>query len=105
MARADVEGIQTWWQPAEHSITITLRVTPGGRRSELIERAPDRLRVRVGARAVDGKANVELERFIAELFHVRRSAVSLLRGERSRDKTLRIDGIVTPPDELLAGYS
>jgi hypothetical protein len=100
MARHEVESTPTWWRSDEDSITISLRVAPGGRRSELIEVAPDRLRVRVGARAVDGKANTELERFLADLFHVRRSAVSLLRGERSRDKTVRIDGLVAPPPEL-----
>jgi hypothetical protein len=101
MARHEVESTPTWWRAGEDSITISLRVAPGGRRSELIEVAPDRLRVRVGARAVEGKANAELERFLADLFHVRRSAVALLRGERSRDKTVRIDGLVAPPPELL----
>jgi uncharacterized protein (TIGR00251 family) len=101
MVRREVAGDRTWWRPGEHSITISLHVAPGGRRSELIEVAPDRLRVRVGARAVEGKANAELERFLADLFHVRRSAVSLLRGEKSRDKTVRIDGLVAPPPELL----
>jgi hypothetical protein len=101
MARSEAAGAATWWQPGEHAITVSLRVSPGGRRSELIEVAPDRLRVRVGARAVEGQANEELERFLAELFHVRRSAVSLVRGARSRDKTVRIDGVVAPPAELL----
>ena len=58
--------------------------------------------MRIGARAVEGTANAELDRFVAELFHVRRSAVSLVRGARSRDKQVRIDGIVTPPGELLS---
>ncbi len=74
-----------------------LRVTPGARRNEVIDAASDRLRVRIAARAVDGKANKELQSFIGELFGVRRSAVTLLRGERSRDKTLWIEGIDEPP--------
>jgi hypothetical protein len=102
MARHEAASTRTWWTPGEHAITVSLRVTPGGRRSELIEITPDRLRVRVGARAVEGKANAELERFVAELFHVRRSAVSLLSGARSRDKQVRIDGIVAPPRDLLS---
>ena len=76
---------------------MLLRVTPGARRNEVIDAASDRLRVRIAARAVDGKANTELQSFIAELFGVRRSAVTLLRGERSRDKTLWIEGIDEPP--------
>ena len=76
---------------------MLLRVTPGTRRNEVIDAASDRLRVRIAARAVDGKANKELQSFIGELFGVRRSAVTLLRGERSRDKTLWIEGIDEPP--------
>jgi uncharacterized protein (TIGR00251 family) len=102
MARREVESNPTWWRAGEDAITVSLRVTPGGRQSEVIEVAADQMRVRVGARAVEGKANAELERFLAELFHVRRSAVSLLRGTTSRDKTVRIDGIVAPPAELLS---
>jgi uncharacterized protein (TIGR00251 family) len=98
-------GDPTWWLPGEGAITVSLRVTPGGRRSEVIEVAADRMRVRVRARAVEGKANAELERFLAELFHVRRSAVTLVRGATSRDKTVRISGILAPPAELLSGLS
>jgi hypothetical protein len=54
--------------------------------------------VRVAARAVEGKANAELVRFLAELFGVRRSAITIARGERSRDKTVHVAGIDAPPD-------
>jgi uncharacterized protein (TIGR00251 family) len=86
-----------WWRPGEDSITVSVRVTAGNRRSEVIEIGPDHIRVRVAARPVDGQANAELEGFLAELFQVRRSSVSILRGARSRDKTIRIAGIVAPP--------
>jgi hypothetical protein len=86
-----------WWSGGDGGITVSLRVTPGARRNEVIDTAGGRLRVRIAARAVDGKANREMQSFIGELFGVRRSAVTLLRGERSRDKTLWIEGIDEPP--------
>lgn len=79
---------------------MSVRVTPGARRSEVIDASGDRLRIRVAAPALEGRANAEVERFVAALFGVRRSAVSLVRGERSRDKTLRIAGIESPPADL-----
>jgi len=79
---------------------LSVRVTPGARRSEVIDASGDRLRIRVAAPALEGRANAEVERFVAALFGVRRSAVSLVRGERSRDKTLRIAGIESPPADL-----
>jgi len=53
----------------------------------------DRLRVSVTAPPVDGKANAAVIEAVAQAFGVRRAAVSILRGETGRRKTLRIDGI------------
>jgi hypothetical protein len=91
----------SWWSPGEGGIIVSVRVTAGARRSEVIEASGERLRVRIAAPAVEGKANVELQRFIATLFGVRRSAVSLARGDRSREKTLWVAGISEPPPEML----
>jgi uncharacterized protein (TIGR00251 family) len=86
-----------WWCQSDDAIIISVRVVPGGRRSEVVGTSEDRLRIRVAARPVEGKANVELVRFIAELSGVRRSAVSITAGDHSRNKTLRIAGIARPP--------
>ncbi|HEV8296505.1 MAG TPA: DUF167 domain-containing protein [Acidimicrobiales bacterium] len=77
---------------------MTVRVTPAARRSEVIDAAGERLRVRLAAPAVDGKANAELRRFLGELFGVRSSAVTVIRGERSREKSVHIAGVTDPPD-------
>jgi uncharacterized protein (TIGR00251 family) len=97
----------SWWVPARDgaAITISVRVTPGARRSELVAITSDRMRVRVGARAVEGKANAELERFVAELFGVRPSAVAVVRGGTAREKVLRVEGIAAPPPGLLAAVT
>jgi uncharacterized protein (TIGR00251 family) len=90
----------SWWRVDGDDIVVSVRVTAGARRSEVIEAMSDRLRVRISAPAVEGKANAELQRFLAKLFGVRRSAVSVVRGERARDKTIRIVGVTAPPVDL-----
>jgi uncharacterized protein (TIGR00251 family) len=89
----------TWWRAADGGITVSLRVQPGAKRNEVVDASGERLRVRIAAPAVDGKANAALERFVAELFTVRRSAVSLVRGERSREKEVLVRGIDRPPSD------
>jgi uncharacterized protein len=89
----------SWWSVGEGGITVLVRVVPGARRSEVIDTSEERLRVRIAAPAHEGKANAEVERFLAGQFGVRRSAVSLVRGERSRDKAVWIRGITEPPPE------
>jgi uncharacterized protein (TIGR00251 family) len=95
-------GQRRWWTPDEDGLVVTLRVVPGARRSEVIDASGEQLRVRIAAPAVDDKANVELQRFVAELFGVRRSAVTLRRGHRSRDKVVHVSGASTPPPSLRA---
>jgi uncharacterized protein (TIGR00251 family) len=90
----------SWWSVGETGITIVVRVTPGARKSEVVDASQDALRIRISAAARDGKANAEVQRFLAELFGVRRSAVSIARGERSRDKIVEIAGLREPPATL-----
>jgi uncharacterized protein YggU (UPF0235/DUF167 family) len=47
---------------------------------------------------VDGKANGELRRYLADAFGVPLVAVTLVRGETSRRKTVRIASPVRRPD-------
>jgi len=49
--------------------------------------------VRVTAPPVDGRANDALRRLIAKRAGVARSDVTIVRGERSRDKRVRVEGI------------
>ena len=53
----------------------------------------DRLKVSVNAPPVEGKANQAVQRVLAEAFGVPRSAVSILRGETGKRKTVRIAGV------------
>ena len=49
------------------------------------------------APAIEGKANTELQRFLAAHFGVRKSAITFVRGTHARDKIVRIEGITAPP--------
>ena len=53
----------------------------------------DRLKVSVNAPPVEGKANEAVQRVLAETFGVPRSAVTILRGETGKRKTVRIAGV------------
>ena len=71
---------------------VDVHVVPNARRDEIVGVHDGRLRVRVRAPAIDGKANTALCRVIAEHFGVRASKVTIVRGEHARQKTLRVEG-------------
>ncbi|MBE0429117.1 MAG: DUF167 domain-containing protein [Thermoleophilia bacterium] len=76
---------------------LKVRVSPGAKKSELAGKSAGRLRVRLAAPPVEGKANRELQRFLASVFGIRRNRLTLAAGERSRKKTVLMAGM--PLDE------
>jgi uncharacterized protein (TIGR00251 family) len=75
---------------------------PGAKRSAVAGLHGERLKVRIAAPAVDGRANDALERYLAEALDVPRAAVRVVKGERSRDKVVAVSGAKSPA-KLLAG--
>ena len=67
-------------------------VRPGSARPGVGGERGGALVVRVGARAVDGKATEAALTAVAAAFGVRRRAVTLVAGATSRTKILEIEG-------------
>jgi len=74
-------------------VILELHVQPGAARSEFAGKHGERIKVRLAARAVDGKANAALIEFLAEHFKVPRRSVRIESGLKSRQKRVVIDGI------------
>lgn len=83
-------------------LTLELRVQPGAARDEIVGAHGDRLKVRITAPPVDGRANRHLIDYLAAVFGVPRSRVTLLRGETGRAKTVQIDSPARLPSEFSA---
>ncbi len=73
--------------------TIPVRLRPRGHADQLIGLEAGVLQARVSAPPVDGKANKALCRLIAKRAGVAPSRVSIVRGEKSRDKLVRVEGV------------
>ncbi len=75
------------------TVRLTVKVTPGASRSEVVGMENGVLRVRVAAAPERGRANRALTDFIAGTLGVRKSAVTVVRGATARTKILEIDGL------------
>ena len=87
-------------------LVLDVRVQPRASRSELAGVHGERLRIRLQAPPVDGKANAALVEFVAGLFAVPRARVTIEHGLTGRDKRLRLHGVQSLPaplDSLLGG--
>jgi hypothetical protein len=72
-----------------------VHVVPRARVTAVAGRHGDALKIRLAAPPVDGAANAELVRFLAERLGVPRSAVTIAAGQGGRRKTVKIEGVET----------
>lgn len=70
-------------------VEIVVAVVPNAKRTEAVGLHGDALRVRLHAPAVEGRANAELLRWLAQELDVPASSLAIVRGELSRRKTVR----------------
>ncbi|WP_297110033.1 DUF167 family protein [uncultured Devosia sp.] len=91
-------------------LILHLRVTPNAGRdviegAELRDDATSVLRVRVAAAPDKGKANTAVIALLARTLGVPKSSVSLVNGETSRFKSIRVDGPAGALEQRLAALA
>lgn len=69
--------------------TITVKVIPKSSKSEVIGWENDQLKIRLKAVPEKGEANEELIRVLADYFDIPKSQITIIRGHKSRTKTLQ----------------
>lgn len=74
-------------------LVLRLHVQPRASRSELVGLHGDRLKLRLAAPPVEGRANEALIAFLAETLGLKRQQLELLRGLQGRDKDLLVSGL------------
>lgn len=72
---------------------IEVHVQPRATRTEIVGMHGGRVKIRIGAPAVDNAANDALVRFLADHLGVPRRCVRIVGGASSRLKVVEIDGL------------
>jgi hypothetical protein len=94
-----------WIRAEPDGVVLTVHAAPRARRSEVAGLHGDALKIRLAAPPVDGKANRELVRFLAERLGRPAVALRVLAGETGRHKRVAVAGVT--PDQarnaLLSG--
>ena len=86
------------WENDE--LHLFIKVQPKASKNELAEvlkdSLGDRIKIRITAPPVDGKANKNLTKFLSTVFKVPKSSISIKSGETGRNKHL----IIKKPKQL-----
>ena len=70
-----------------------MKVQPRAKKNAVVGELGNALRVALTAPPVDGRANQACIEFFADLLNVPRSAVTIVSGQSSRNKVIRVSGI------------
>jgi hypothetical protein len=77
----------------ESGVIFRVKVTPRASRTQCNGCVEGVLKIKVQAPPVEGAANEAVIRFLAKTLVVSKSRVKVIRGETSREKTIKVEGI------------
>jgi uncharacterized protein (TIGR00251 family) len=86
------------WQGEE--LILRCHVQPKAASDDIVGVHGDRLKIRITAPPVDGKANEHIIKWFSKLFKVPKGDIEILQGELGRQKTLRIRAPKTLPEHI-----
>ncbi|KAG5330354.1 CO040 protein, partial [Acromyrmex charruanus] len=81
------------------NVAIKIQAKPGAKCNNVTDISDEAIGIAISAPPTEGEANAELVKYLASIFGVRKSDVSLDRGSRSRQKVVTVSGITT--DQVL----
>ncbi len=90
-----------WYRRNGPTISLTLHVQPGAKRSEIAGLHGEALKIRLAAPPMEGRANDALLKFIADIFAVPLRNTELKQGGQSRHKVVTVTGSKIEPESLL----
>lgn len=78
---------------SENCFIIALYCQPGAKNTEVQGEHDGRLKIRLAAPPIEGKANEALIQWLSKTLEIKRSQIELLAGDLSRLKRVKIAGI------------
>lgn len=85
--------LPVWLSEKDQDIVLRLHAQPGAKRTSVVGLYGDKLKIAVATPPVDGKANQAIIAFLAKTLGISKSKLTLISGETSREKRIRIQGI------------
>jgi uncharacterized protein (TIGR00251 family) len=73
--------------------TLWFHIIPNAKQNKVMGEHGAAIKIKLSAPAVEGKANAALRSFLAEELEIADRNIVLERGQKSRDKLIRIDGL------------
>ena len=76
-----------------NGLVLSVWVQPGSNKNEIQSITEDTLKIKVTSPPKEGQANKACKEFLAKELGIKRYQVEIIRGHKSRKKTMKITGI------------
>ncbi|MFA4917140.1 MAG: DUF167 domain-containing protein [Syntrophales bacterium] len=85
----------------ESGVIFQVHVLPGSSRCEVAGVQGEAIKLKITAPPHEGRANAECIVFLSHVLGIKKSMISLVRGHRSRKKTISITGLKSKDIEAI----
>jgi hypothetical protein len=89
-----------WCTITPQGARLSVQVTPGARKHEVIGVVEDVLKIKLQAQPVDGQANEALVAFFSKTLGIPRRSITIAHGHTSRRKIIEIAAPGVTPEHL-----
>ena len=95
MKEAEADILEKCMKQENDYVLLNIEVKPGSKNTEIkgVDNWRDCIEVAVKERAQRGSANRELVQFLSSLFSLPQGQVIIVKGERTKKKSIRISGL------------
>lgn len=74
----------------ENEILIKIKISPNAKKNEIIKTDTE-TKIKITAQPIDGKANKCLIEFLSKHFKIPKTSIQIVKGETSKEKTIRFE--------------
>jgi hypothetical protein len=92
-------------EDTKDGVILNIRVLPRSSKSGFAEIQENALKIKIAAPPVDGKANDECVKVIAERLGVKKACVKIVAGHKSKNKRVSVSGIKKKDVEFIVNES
>lgn len=92
--------MNSWYRYTNGNLILNLYIQPGAKCTEVVGLHGEALKIKLASPPIDGRANKTLLQFISTQLHIPLWRIKLLRGEKSRHKTIEVSDCSINPKSI-----
>jgi uncharacterized protein len=82
-------------------LTINAHIQTNAKSDAIVGLHGDKLKIKINAPPVDGKANQHLIEFLSQFLKIPKRQIEIIRGEHSKDKLIKLHNVISNDNNII----